>query len=80
MTGWTLSGQYLNFGIFILGMLMTGLGGLQSWDALPHAITPAGVSGFVIACLGYLRSINTERPRDSFQERRNDPPKPEEKK
>lgn len=75
ITGWTLKGQWLNLLIF-MGGIATLIGGNvpDTWNAIPAAITPKSVLGFIIALSGYLRSINTERPRDSYTERRTDPP------
>lgn len=73
--GWSLKGQYLNLLIF-LGGLATLLGPNipDTWEALPSAITPKSVIGFLIAASAYARSINTEKPRTSFQERKTDLP------
>ena len=74
MTGWTLKGQYLNLLIFLLGLLTTIIGPLQSWADIHTRFEPAATLGYISMIAGFLRSINTERPRDSFQERRSDPP------
>lgn len=69
MTGWTLKGQYLNSLIFVLGLLTTIIGPLQHWGDIGTRFEPAAVLGYVSMIAGFLRSINTERPRDSFRER-----------
>lgn len=77
MTGWTLKGQYLNSLIFLLGLATTIIGPLQHWADIGTRFEPAAVIGYLSMGASFLRSINTERPRDSYAERRNDPPKSE---
>lgn len=75
MTGWTFKGQWLNLIIFLGGMAtMVGGNVPDTWAAIPAAMTPKAVLGFLVSAAAYARSVNTERPRESFAERRTDPP------
>lgn len=70
MTGWTFKGQWLNLLIFLSGLAgMVGSSVPDTWAAIPAAITPKAVLSFVVMAGAYARSINTERPRESFRER-----------
>jgi hypothetical protein len=74
-TGWSLEGEWLNLGGFMLGLALVGLGNVDSWDAIWAAITPKAVAGFGVATLAYARSINTDKPRESTFTRASDPPR-----
>lgn len=74
IAGWTFKGQWLNLLIFLSGLAgMVGSSVPDTWAAIPAAITPKAVLSFVVMAGAYARSINTERPRDSFKERRGEP-------
>ena len=74
MTGWTLKGQWLNLLIFLSGIAtLISAQVPDTWAAIPSLLTPKAVIGAVILAGGYARSINTERPRESFQERKGEP-------
>ena len=73
--GWTLKGQWLNLIIFLGGVAtLVGPNVPDTWEAIPAAVTPKALLGFVIAASAYARSVNTERPRTSYQERKTDLP------
>jgi hypothetical protein len=72
-TNWT-SAHWQNLAMFVLGLLLTGLGAVDEWGKIPLQITPQSVAGFGVAVLGYLRSVSTDKPRESVLERRNDLP------
>lgn len=74
MPGWTLKGQYLNLLIFLCGLATTIIGPLTDWADIGSRFSPGATVGYIAIVAAYLRSINTERPRESYQERRTDPP------
>ena len=70
---WT-SEHYINLAMFVLTLLMTGLGQISSWNNIPAAITPISVSAFGLSVLTFLRTMYTAKPRDpSIGTRRSDP-------
>lgn len=74
MTGWTLKGQWLNLLIFLSGIATLISAQIpDTWAAIPGLLTPKAVIGAFILAGGYARSVNTERPRESFRERHGEP-------
>ena len=70
---WTLE-HWLNLGLFVATLLLTGLGQVAKWEDVTHAITPLGVSSFGLAVLTFIRTMYTQKPRDpSVGTRRSDP-------
>jgi len=70
---WTVE-HWTNFGLFVGTILLTGLGQVDKWGDIMNAMTPASVGGFGLACLTFLKTMYTNRPRDpQVGERRTDP-------
>lgn len=74
MPGWSLKGEWLNAFIFLCGLATTVIGPLQDWSDIASRFSPAATVGYIAIIAAYLRSINTEKPRESFQTRKTDPP------
>lgn len=79
MPQWSLKGHWLNLLVFLCGLATTIIGPLQVWGDIGTRFSPAATVGYIGMILAYLRSINTEKPRESFQTRRGDPPPPDPK-
>ena len=64
-TNWT-ARHWINFGIFLFGGLITGLGITAStpWTDIPKLFTPLVTFGQIISILGFLLQTATTNPRD----------------
>ncbi len=60
---WTLE-HWLNLGLFVATLLLTGLGQITTWHSIPSAITPLSVSAFGLSVLTFIRTMYTAKPRD----------------
>jgi hypothetical protein len=70
---WTTE-HYINLGLFVLTLLLTGLAQVQDWDHVTSAITPVSVSGFGLGVLTFIKTMYTAKPRDpNVGTRRSDP-------
>lgn len=68
------SDHWTNLGLFMAVLLLTGLGTVETWEAIPAKITPAAVSTFGLAVATFLKTMYTPKPRDpNVGERRSDP-------
>lgn len=66
--------HWTNLGLFMAVLLFTGLGTVETWEAIPRYITPAAVSTFALAVLTFVKTMYTQKPRDpNVGERRTDP-------
>ena len=72
--GWTLKGQWINLLLFLCSIFTVVVGPIQSWSQLGARFEPIPVIGYVGLIAAFLRSINTEKPRASYQERKTDLP------
>jgi hypothetical protein len=64
-SNWTAQ-HWLNFGIFLLGTVISTLGITAStpWADLPKLLTPLTTLGLGISLLGFLLQTATNKPRD----------------
>lgn len=60
---WTAQ-HWINLGMFVGTLLLTGLGTVSTWHDIPRAISPATVSGFGLAVLTFLKTMYTPPPRE----------------
>jgi hypothetical protein len=72
---WTFD-HWINFGVFVLGAIITGAGITASthWADIPSLFTPLVVIGLLISMGGFLRATKTPEARDpSIGTRESDP-------